>query len=134
TGDSILMTYIGDDDFAAPQLRSYEVDDAEEAEALVDQVLRAVERMLFLNVVHGDLSPYNVLVWNGLVTVIDLPQAVDPRKNRHARAFLERDVERICEWASHHGVQRPAGRIAADLWTGWELADLVPEELRGLTM
>ncbi|MEX1265209.1 MAG: RIO1 family regulatory kinase/ATPase [Actinomycetota bacterium] len=134
TGDSILMTYIGDDDFAAPQLRSYEVDDAEEAEALVDQVLRAVERMLFLNVVHGDLSPYNVLVWNGLVTVIDLPQAVDPRKNRHARAFLERDVERICEWASHHGVQRPAGRIAADLWTGWEFADLVPEELRGLTM
>lgn len=134
TGDAILMTYIGDDDFAAPQLRSYEVDDAEEAEALVDQVLRAIERMLFLNVVHGDLSPYNVLVWNGLVTIIDLPQAVDPRKNRHARAFLERDVERVCEWASRHGVQRPAERIAADLWTGWELADLVPEELRGLTM
>jgi serine/threonine-protein kinase RIO1 len=59
---------------------------------------------------------------------------VDPRKNRHARAFLERDVERICSWASHHGVQRSAERIAADLWTGWELADLVPEELRGLTI
>ncbi|MBA3764113.1 MAG: hypothetical protein H0X05_01225, partial [Actinobacteria bacterium] len=76
----------------------------------------------------------NVLVWNGLVTVIDFPQAVDPRKNRHARDFLERDVERICEWASHLGVHRPAARFAADLWTGWELADLVPEELRGLTM
>jgi RIO kinase 1 len=84
--------------------------------------------------VHGDLSPYNLLVWNGEVTVIDLPQAVDPRKNRHARAFLERDVDRICSWASHHGVQRSAERIAADLWTGWELADLVPEELRGLTI
>jgi len=134
TGDAILMTYVGDDEFAAPQLRSYDVDDTDEAEALVDQVLHAVERMLFLNVVHGDLSPYNVLVWNGLVTVIDLPQAVDPRKNRHARDFLERDIERICEWASHHGVHRPAARFAADLWTGWELADLVPEELRGLTM
>jgi RIO kinase 1 len=134
TGDAILMTYVGDDGFAAPQLRSYEVDDADEAEALVDQVLRAIERMLFLNVVHGDLSAYNLLVWNGLVTVIDLPQAVDPRKNRHAKAFLERDVERICEWASHHGVHRPAGRIAGDLWTSWEFADLVPEELRGLTM
>lgn len=134
TGDAILMTYIGDDGFAAPQLRSYEVDDADEAEVLVDQVLRAIERMLFLNVVHGDLSAYNLLVWNGLVTVIDLPQAVDPRKNRHAKAFLERDVERICEWGTRHGVHRPAGRIAADLWTGWEFADLVPEELRGLTM
>ena len=26
-------------------------------------VLGAIERMLFLNVVHGDLSPYNLLVW-----------------------------------------------------------------------
>ena len=70
------------------------VDDADEAKSIVDQVLRAIERMLFLNVVHGDLSAYNLLVWDGLVTVIDLPQAVDPRKNRHAKAFLDRDVER----------------------------------------
>jgi RIO kinase 1 len=134
TGDSILMSYIGDGTFAAPQLRSYEVEGPDEAESLVDQALRAIERMLFLNVVHGDLSPYNLLVWEGVVTVIDLPQAVDPRKNRHAQSFLERDVERICDWGARHGVRRPAGRIAADLWTGWELADLVPEELRGLTM
>jgi RIO kinase 1 len=134
TADSILMTYVGDEAFAAPQLRSYEMEDAEEAESVLEQTLRAIERMLFLNVVHGDLSPYNLLVWNGEVTVIDLPQAVDPRKNRHARAFLERDVDRICSWASHHGVHRSADRIAADLWTGWELADLVPEELRGLTI
>jgi RIO kinase 1 len=134
TGDAILMTYIGDEDLAAPQLRSYPLDDAAEAEAIVEQVLRAIERMLFLDVVHGDLSSYNLLVWEGDVVVIDLPQAVDPRKNRHAQAFLQRDVERICEWGAAHGVERPAGRIATDLWTGWEMADLVPEELRGLTM
>jgi RIO kinase 1 len=128
------MSYVGDDADAAPQLRFYRVDDADEAEALVDQALRAIERMLFLNVVHGDLSPYNLLVWEGQVTVIDLPQAVDPRKNRHAKAFLDRDVERVCDWAAKHGVHRPAGRIANDLWTSWEMADLVPEELRGLTM
>jgi RIO kinase 1 len=134
TGDCILMSYVGDESSSAPQLRSYRVEDADEAEDITDQVLRAIERMLFLDVVHGDLSTYNLLVWNGTVTVIDLPQAVDPRKNRHARAFLERDVERICGWAALHGVQRPAGRIASDLWTGWEMADLVPEELRGLSM
>ena len=66
--------------------------------------------MLFLNVVHGDLSPYNLLIWDGVVTVIDVPQAVDPRKNRHARSFLQRDLERICEWAEHHGVPTPAQR------------------------
>jgi RIO kinase 1 len=134
TGDAILMTYIGDEEMAAPQLRSYRPSDPDETRALLDQVLEAIQRMLFLNVVHGDLSPYNLLIWNGAVTVIDVPQAVDPRKNRHARTFLQRDLERICEWAEHHGVQEPAGRLAADYWTSWEFADLIPEDLRGLTM
>jgi RIO kinase 1 len=134
TGDAILMTYIGDEDDAAPQLRSYRPDGEAEARDIFVQVQRAIERMLFLNVVHGDLSPYNLLLWRGKVTVIDLPQAVDPRKNRHARSFLHRDVERVCEWAEGFGVRAPVGRITADMWTSWEFADLVPEELRGLTM
>jgi RIO kinase 1 len=109
------------------------VTDVEEAEELLEQLLRTVERMLFRDVVHGDLSPYNVLVWDGEVTVIDFPQAVDAKKNRHARALLERDVRRIGEHFERLGVVRPWDELAADLWTAWELADLVPEELRGLT-
>ena len=134
TGDAILMSYLGAEELAAPQLRSYRPSDPEETRAIVDQVLDAVQRMLFLNVVHGDLSPYNLLIWNGIVTVIDVPQAVDPRKNRHARSFLQRDIERVCEWAGRHGAPTPASRLAADYWTSWEFADLIPEELRGLTM
>jgi RIO kinase 1 len=53
TGDAILMSYVGDRDVAAPQLKSYEPDDREEAEALLDQLLAAVERMLFRDVIHG---------------------------------------------------------------------------------
>jgi serine/threonine-protein kinase RIO1 len=64
--------------------------------------------------------------------LIDFPQAVDPKKNRHAKELLTRDVRRICEHFERWGVQRPAARLADDLWTGWEFADLVPEELRGL--
>jgi RIO kinase 1 len=130
TGDAILMSYIGDESFAAPQLHAYRVDDRSEAEALLDQLLRAIERMLFNDVIHGDLSPYNVLVWGGEITLIDFPQAVDAKKNRFAAPLLERDVRRICEHFERHGVHRQAEQIAADLWTGWELADLVPEELR----
>ena len=132
TGDAILMTYIGDEDAAAPQLRSYRPDDLSEAQDLFAQIMRAIERMLFHNVVHGDLSAYNVLVWDGRVTLIDLPQAVDPRKNRHAQSFLERDVERICGHFDAWGLVSAPDSLAADLWTGWTYADLVPEELRGL--
>jgi RIO kinase 1 len=131
TDRAILMSYVGDEDDAAPQLRSYRLERSE-ADDLFRQVLRNIELFLYRNVIHGDLSPYNVLVWEGRVTVIDLPQAVDPRKNRHARTLLERDVERVVEHFAPHGVRASAHRIAADYWTAWEFADLVPEELRGL--
>jgi RIO kinase 1 len=134
TDSAILMSFVGDVDDAAPQLRSYHPDDQGEAQGLFDQTMRAVELMLYHNVVHGDLSPYNLLVWDGLVSVIDLPQAVDPRKNRHAEEFLRRDVERVSSHFEKYGILAPAARIAADMWTGWTFADLVPEELRGLTM
>jgi RIO kinase 1 len=128
---AILMSYVGDEDDAAPQLRTYRADRGE-ADDLFRQVLRNIELFLYRNVIHGDLSPYNLLVWEGRVTVIDLPQAVDPRKNRHARTLLERDVERVVEHFAPLGVRASADRIATDYWTAWEFADLVPEELRGL--
>jgi RIO kinase 1 len=129
TEEAILMGYVGDEADPAPQLRSYRPD-PDEAEALFRQVVHAIEMMLYRNVVHGDLSAYNVLVWDGRIVVIDLPQAIDPRKNRHARGMLERDVTRICEHFARFGVSTSPGRIVDDLWTAWEMADLVPEELR----
>jgi RIO kinase 1 len=129
TDDAILMTYVGDADAAAPQLRSIRPD-RDDAEELFSQLMRGIELMLFRNVIHGDLSAYNVLVWDGRATVIDLPQAVDPRKNRHAEALLERDVAMICQHFEKYGVQSSPTRIASDLWTTWTFADLVPEELR----
>jgi RIO kinase 1 len=132
TEDAILMSYIGDEDEPAPRLQDYDPD-GDELEGLWTQILRAVEGMLFRDVVHGDLSSYNLLVWDGTVTVIDLPQAVDPKKNRHAQAFLERDLRRIGDFFDRRGLHRPWERIADDLWTGWLYADLIPEEMRGLT-
>lgn len=130
TGDAILMSYVGDEEDAAPQLHRHRPRDRREAEELLEQCLRAVELMLFLDVVHGDLSPFNVLVWDGRIWVIDFPQAVDPKKNRHASSFLARDVERICRHFERLGVARDPAAIAGDLWTAWTFADLVPEELR----
>lgn len=129
TGDAILMSYLGDRDTAAPQLNRYRPE-PDEAQDLFDQLMSQIERFLYGNVIHGDLSPFNVLVWEGRVTVIDLPQAVDPRKNRHAEHLLERDVRRICEHFARLGVRSDPERLSQDLWTAWTFADLVPEDLR----
>jgi RIO kinase 1 len=129
TGDAILMSYVGDEDAAAPQLHRYRPD-RDEVQALFDQLMAQVERFLYGNVIHGDLSPFNVLVWDGRVTIIDLPQAVDPRKNRHAEDLLERDVRRICDHFARHGIRSDPEGLTRDLWTAWTFADLVPADLR----
>ena len=131
TEDAILMTFVGDIERAAPQLRSIRPD-LDEARDLFAQVMRGIELFLYRNVIHGDLSAYNVLVWEGRATLIDLPQAIDPRKNRHAQSLLERDVRRVCEYFERFDVRSDQDRIARELWTAWQFADLVPEELRGL--
>jgi RIO kinase 1 len=130
TESAILMSYLGDDARAAPQLHRMRFDGRDEAEVVLERCLRAIELLLFRDVIHGDLSPFNVLVWDGEPWLIDFPQAVDAKKNRHAESLLARDVGRICEHFERLGVVRDAGTISADLWTAWTFADLVPEELR----
>ena len=51
---------------------------------------------------HGDLSPYNVLVHDGRLVLIDLPQIVDVVGNPQGPAFLARDVA-----VMSHLVRRP---------------------------
>ncbi len=130
TDDAILMAYVGDFDVAAPRLQEFRPPSLDELEGLWIQLLSAIEHMLYRDVVHADLSPYNVLVWEGAVTVIDFPQAVDPKLNNHAQELLERDVQRIGDWFEKLGLHQPWEAIAGDLWTGWLHADLIPAELR----
>ena len=127
--DAILMTYIGDEEDAAPQLRSIRPS-PDEAQDLLDQLVTAIGSMLYRNVVHGDLSAYHVLVWNDRITVIDLPQALDPRTHRHARVLLARDVTRITDHLTRFGAQASPSQITHDLYTQWQYADLIPEDLR----
>jgi RIO kinase 1 len=85
TSNAILIEFIGEDGHPAPQLRDVRLSSAE-AERLLEQALRNIEIMLSCNVVHGDLSAYNMLYSDGNLRVIDLPQAVDARTNRHAKS------------------------------------------------
>lgn len=124
-GGAILMQHVGGERVAAPTLRACRPD-VDEAEDLFGQVIAAVERMLAANVIHADLSPYNVLAWDGRATVIDLPQAIDPRKNREALHLLRRDLANVCSWFAKRGVSVDPDVLAHDLWTGWQFADLVP--------
>jgi len=114
--NAILMDYIGDPDLPAPALSEVKLD-RDEARSLFERVLFNVDQMLAQHRVHGDLSAYNILYWEGKISLIDFPQAIDPDENRNAYRIFARDISRTCEYFSRQGVPTNASRLASDLWT-----------------
>ena len=64
---------------------------------------------------HGDLSPYNLLVHEGRVVVIDLPQIVDAVANPNGIALLHRDCVNIADWFTRKRVEVDAEQLFAEL-------------------
>ncbi len=123
SSDAILLEYFGDEDEAAQQLNRVRLS-ADEAGPLFQRLMRNVELMLACDRVHGDLSPHNVLYWQGEVRVIDFPQAVDSRFNSHARELLARDIDNLCRYFAPYGVEADAASLTRDLWGRYLHAEL----------
>jgi RIO kinase 1 len=62
--------------------------------------------MTELGFAHGDLSPYNTVVHDGRLVVLDLPQVVDIYANPLGMDFLARDVENLGNWFTTRGIAR----------------------------
>jgi len=114
--NAILMDYIGDVDFAAPTLNTVSLD-RDEVHPLYERVIRNIDLLLACQRIHGDLSAYNILYWEGDVTLIDFPQVVQPESNPAAWTIFLRDVTRICQYFASQGLKRNARKLAIDLWT-----------------
>jgi RIO kinase 1 len=114
--NAILMGYVGDLSNAAPVLNSVNLD-PDEAQSLFERVVHNVDLMLKHGRIHGDLSAYNILYWNGDITLIDFPQVVMPDSNPASWNIFLRDVTRICQYFSAQGIECDARRLATNLWT-----------------
>jgi RIO kinase 1 len=113
--NAILMGYVGDRNIAAPTLSEVTLE-SDEVEPLFRETLRNVELMLQNNLIHGDLSAYNILYWEGEITLIDFPQVTDTLSNRNAYPIMRRDITRICEYFARQGLERDPAKIMNDLW------------------
>ncbi|MCC6499971.1 MAG: hypothetical protein IT313_06855 [Anaerolineales bacterium] len=114
--NAILMEYIGDVASAAPTLNSVTLD-RDEATQLFKRVIRNLDLLLTSERIHGDLSAYNILYWDGDITLIDFPQVTFPEANPSAWVIFLRDVTRVCQYFHSQGVKCDARKLAADLWT-----------------
>ncbi|GGN78302.1 RIO kinase 1 [Actinoplanes lobatus] len=104
-GTELMLEFIGDWETgeAAPRLAQVRAD----ADGLADlwrQMTDALSVLARAQVAHGDLSPYNTLVHDGRLVLIDLPQIVDVIANPRGGEFIARDVRNVAGWFRQRGL------------------------------
>lgn len=102
--DGYRMAFIGDGRQAAPRLAEVDLDPAAARRAW-RELLDEVARMVAADLVHGDLSAYNVLWWRERAVVIDLSQTVDIVTHPAALLLVERDLRSLGAYFARRGVR-----------------------------
>jgi len=102
-GNVIVMSFIGEGGYRAPLLiEAVEELEAEELASIYSDVREQIKLIVCkAELVHADLSEYNIMVWDGKPWIIDVSQAVD-LSHPKALEFLERDLENIHRFFSEY--------------------------------
>lgn len=102
-GTEILMEWITVDGETAPRLAQTRPT-RPQLESYYEQLRAALLLLVESGLVHGDLSPYNILAAGERLVVIDLPQLVDLVGNAQGFDFLLRDCTNVCAWFARRGL------------------------------
>ena len=99
----LVMEFVGDE-MPAPRLKDVERElELSDFEELYDFTMRVIERLWKRgDMVHGDLSEYNILLHEGPV-VIDWSQAT-VKRNRMSLELLKRDLRNVINYFGRKGV------------------------------
>ncbi len=90
-------------------------------------LLTEVVRMLWVGVVHGDLSEFNILLGADGPVIIDLPQAVDAAGNNHAERMLLRDVANLRDFFARFAPELATTNFGPEIWDLYRRGALHPE-------
>jgi RIO kinase 1 len=107
----LIMEYIGDANQAAPMLKDVELSDPKK---ICTELLLFIRRMYKVEVVHADLSPYNVLMYHEKPYVIDVGQAV-LLEHPQAFDFLKRDIHNVVQHFKKYGIVKDEQQIFESL-------------------
>jgi RIO kinase 1 len=98
----LIMEFIGRDGMNAASLKEQAPSDPEKVYAVL---LTYVERLYKkAELVHGDLSEYNTMIWKGKPVIFDMAQAV-PTSHPMAEFFLRRDLINVNRFFKRLGVK-----------------------------
>jgi RIO kinase 1 len=123
----LVMELVTDaDGFSAARLGEVELE-ADQARDFHQTLVRQVVRMLCCGLIHGDLSPYNVLVGPDGPVVIDFPQVVSAGGNNAARSMLLRDVNNLTAYLGRFAPELLDSWYGEEMWALFEAGDLLPD-------
>ncbi|PWN01736.1 serine/threonine protein kinase [Nocardioides silvaticus] len=113
-GTEILMEWITVDGESAPRLAQTRPDRAL-LTSYFDQLRDAMATLVQAGLVHGDLSPYNILAAGDRLVIIDLPQVVDLVGNAAGFDYLLRDCTNVCDWFARRGLEVDGQELFGEL-------------------
>ena len=107
----VVMEYIGDENRPAPLMK-----DVMESlkKDFVFEIFEEMKKIVKSGLIHGDMSEFNVLVWNDMPYIIDVGQAV-PRNHPLAEMLLARDVRNIIRIAKKFNINFDFKEIIREL-------------------
>ncbi len=98
----LIMEFIGEEGVSAPSLK--ELVPANPAKMYRELLSNLAKLYRKADLVHGDLSEYNLMIWNDKLVVFDMAQAV-PSSHPLAKSLLERDLANVNRFFSRLGVK-----------------------------
>ena len=125
----LVMELVTDaEGYSAARLGEVELD-AGQARDFHQFLVRQVVLMLCCGLIHGDLSPYNVLVGPDGPVVIDFPQVVSAGGNNNARTMLLRDVNNLTAYLGRSAPELFDTWYGEEMWALFEAGELRPDSV-----
>ncbi|WP_434345369.1 RIO1 family regulatory kinase/ATPase [Myxococcus virescens] len=100
----------------------------EDAHALYVDLRGQVINMLCADLIHGDLSPYNILMSYAGPVIIDFPQTVAAARNNRAEFYFRRDLDNVRNFlASTAPWLHGAAGDTSEIWNAYVRRELTPD-------
>lgn len=118
----LVMEFIGKEGWAAPRLKDAALSEDKLREMYVEVIMAMRTLYQKCKLVHGDLSEYNILYFEGHLHIIDVSQSVD-LDHPHALDFLREDCLHVSDFFRRHGVGVMTIRELFDFIVDTSIAD-----------